>query len=77
MFRILGLGDSFTFGWGVAEEKIYLRVLERRLREAGNNVEVINAAVPAWHSLQSLEYLLREGVRFQPDLVVASFLSTM
>jgi lysophospholipase L1-like esterase len=73
VFRILGLGDSFTFGWGVAEEKIYLRLLERRLREAGNNVEVINAAVPAWHSLQSLEYLLREGVRFQPDLVVASF----
>lgn len=73
VFRILGLGDSFTFGWGVEEEQTFLRVLERRLRAAGHNVEVLNAAVPAWHSTQSLLYLLNEGRRFEPDLVIAAF----
>ena len=72
-FRILGLGDSFAFGWGVAEEDTFLKVVERRLRAAGRRVRVMNAAVPAWHSSQSLHYLLREGLRFEPDLVVMSF----
>jgi hypothetical protein len=73
VFRILGLGDSFTFGWGVAEEDTFLQVLERKLRGAGHRVQVLNAAVPAWHSSQALHYLAREGMRFEPDLVVMSF----
>jgi hypothetical protein len=73
VFRILGLGDSFAFGWGVEEDQTFLRVLEQRLRAAGHNVEVLNAAVPAWHSIQSLLYLMNEGRHFEPDLVVAAF----
>ncbi|MEE9241107.1 MAG: SGNH/GDSL hydrolase family protein [bacterium] len=73
VFRVLGLGDSFTFGWGVEDGQTFLRVLERRLREAGRRVEVLNAAVPAWHSIQSLRYLRKEGVRFRPDLIVMSY----
>ena len=73
VFRILGLGDSFGFGWGVEDERTFLRVLESRLRAEGHRVEVINAGVPAWHSVQSLAYLLGRGVRFKPDLVVAEF----
>ncbi|MBT3820775.1 MAG: hypothetical protein HOG04_05200, partial [Nitrospinaceae bacterium] len=73
VFRILGLGDSFSFGWGVAEEKTYLRVLEAKLRAAGYRVEVLNAGVPAWHSVQSLGYLKTRGLRFKPDLILAEF----
>ena len=73
VFRILGLGDSFTFGWGVEERDIFLRVMERKLREAGHRVEVLNAGVPGWHSSQTLHYLRREGLRFEPDLMVMTF----
>ncbi len=73
VFRILGLGDSLTFGWGVEEDQIFLNVMKERLLEEGYRVEVLNAAVPAWHSVQSLHYFQKEGVRFQPDLVVMSF----
>jgi lysophospholipase L1-like esterase len=72
-FRILGLGDSFGFGWGVEDGETYLRVLEKKLRVAGHPAEVINAGVPAWHSAQSLRYLLGPGARFKPDLVIAEF----
>ena len=34
---------------------------------------MLNAAVPAWHSSQALHYLARDGLRFEPDLVVMSF----
>ncbi|MFP6870136.1 MAG: GDSL-type esterase/lipase family protein [Nitrospinota bacterium] len=73
VFRILGLGDSFAFGWGVEEGDTYLRVLEKKLREKGWRVEVINAGVPAWHSVQMLEYLKKRGLRFKPDLAIAEF----
>ena len=73
VFRILGLGDSFSFGWGVEEGKTYLRVLESKLRAAGYRVEVLNAGVPAWHSVQSLGYLKKRGLRFRPDLILAEF----
>ncbi len=73
VFRILGLGDSFSFGWGVEEDKTYLRVLESKLRVAGYRIEVLNAGVPAWHSVQSLGYLMKRGLRFKPDLILAEF----
>ncbi|MEE9276017.1 MAG: SGNH/GDSL hydrolase family protein [bacterium] len=73
VFRILGLGDSFTFGWGVEEEQTFLRLLERRLRAAGHEVETLNAGVSGWHSVHSLAYLQRDGVRFRPDLIVMTF----
>ncbi|MFQ6110796.1 MAG: SGNH/GDSL hydrolase family protein, partial [Nitrospinota bacterium] len=73
VFRILGLGDSLTFGWGVEEDQTFLNVMKERLLKEGYRVEVLNAAVPAWHSVQSLHYLLKEGIRFQPDLVVMNF----
>ncbi len=57
VFRIMGLGNSFTFGWGVNDDQTFMRILERRLRKAGHKVEVLNAGVPAWHVSQSLGHL--------------------
>ena len=45
--RIIGLGDSFTFGAGVNLDQTYLKVLERRLNQQERNetIQVINAGV--------------------------------
>jgi lysophospholipase L1-like esterase len=68
-FRILTLGDSFTFGWGVEEEETFIRVLERRLSAVGR-VEVINAGVPGYSADQYLLFLRTRGFALRPDAIL-------
>ncbi len=71
--RILSLGDSRTFGWGLADDETYSRRLEQLLRtnfNSGKKIEVINAGVNAWSFPQMLVYLREFGVKYQPDFVV-------
>jgi lysophospholipase L1-like esterase len=72
--RILGLGDSFTFGWGVKLEESFLKQLERRLtEETGRKAETINAGVPGYGLNHYYIYLKNIGVKYQPDVIVISY----
>ena len=76
-FRILGLGDSFTYGVGVAFEETYLSRLEGMLNNrAGTHpkVEVIRAGIPRYFPDPERVLLEKYGMQFQPDLVVVGFL---
>jgi hypothetical protein len=66
-FRIVLIGDSFTFGWGVPIEKHFSTLLEGYFK----NVEVINMGIEAYGIDQELIYLQLEGFRYEPDLVIA------
>ncbi len=44
--RIATVGDSHTFGWGVAEDETLAVRLERELRAQGAAVEVLNLGIP-------------------------------
>ena len=71
--RILSLGDSRTFGWGLSDEETYSRRLEQSLQAyvgGGKKVEVINAGVNAWSYPQMLVYFRDFGLRYQPDFVI-------
>jgi lysophospholipase L1-like esterase len=71
--RILGVGDSVTFGYGVRLEETYLKVLEGRLPHGaggGPRYEAVNAGIEEcgldayYHAVRTLGPLL------QPDLVL-------
>lgn len=66
--RIAVLGDSFAWGWGVAEEDSFPARLERLMPWT----EVINFGVVGYGPVQ---YLLQADrvLAFQPDLVVVAF----
>jgi hypothetical protein len=70
-YRIVGAGDSFTFG-STDPRGIYLKVLESRLAAGGRPfpVEVINTGVPGYSTIQEWGHLRRFGLSFHPDLVI-------
>lgn len=75
VLRILALGDSVTFGMGVAQEKTYPRQLESLLgRELGSPVEVLNMGMPGYNTAHQLAQLRELGLALQPKVVVLGFL---
>jgi len=74
-FRILVLGDSFTFGAGVEFEETFVRQLETILREKNRNrkYEVINAGVLGYGTDQEYYFLKEWGFKLKPDLVIVAF----
>jgi len=69
--RILVLGDSVTFGWGVRIEDTFPRRLESELEaRLGRAVETINSGVPGYNTTIEAAFLARHGPELRPDLVV-------
>ncbi len=68
--RVLLLGDSVAFGSGMPVEETFAALLEERL---GPGVEVVNSAVPGWSTDQQGWWLESEGLRYEPDLVLLTF----
>lgn len=68
-YRVLVLGDSFAEGAQVNEPDVFTALVEAR--EKG--VEMINAAVVAYGTVQEYLYLRDEGLAFNPDLVLVCF----
>jgi len=75
-FRILAIGDSFTFGWGSDDDETYPAQLERSLRHRTGDprIEVINAGfAAAYYPDTYYLYLKHIGVELAPDLVLVGF----
>lgn len=70
VLRILSLGESTTYGEYVTFEDTYSWRLEAALRARGLTVEVLNAGVSAWSTVQSARFLALEIDRLRPDLVL-------
>jgi hypothetical protein len=71
-FRIVALGDSFAFGV-VPYPDNYLTLLEQALDRERPPVDVLNMGIPRTGPVEQLSLLLREGLSFDPDLVLVSF----
>jgi len=73
-FRVLVLGDSFTFGAGIKfKEDLYPALLEAKLNSAGEgsiHFEVINTGIKGLNTSQQHEYLREKGLALDPDIVV-------
>ncbi len=74
-FRILVLGDSFTFAGKVALRETLVKVLEERLQRSdpSRRYEALDLAVPGYNSEQEATALEEVGLRYQPDLVIVAF----
>jgi lysophospholipase L1-like esterase len=64
--RIVLLGDSVGFGWGVPEGKQFAALLDEGLEAT----EVINLSLSGYGTEQQLLRLKNDGLPFKPDLVI-------
>lgn len=69
-YRIVVLGDSFTFGPGVEYEHLYTTLLGSRLARSHPEVKVINLAVEGYNIIQYEAVLEEVGLDLKPDLVL-------
>lgn len=70
--RIVALGDSVTFGWGLRAEDAYPSQLAGLLAtlRPDQRYEVINAGVSGYGTWQELRWLQTDGLALQPDIIV-------
>lgn len=75
IFRIITIGDSFTYGQDVNTSQNYSEILEGRLNNnlqcpAYDHFEVINLGVNGYDIEYSIERLLTKGLKYSPDLTI-------
>lgn len=71
VFRIIALGDSNTFGFGVSEGQDYPSRLEYHLNQASNTpIEVLNFGIISLNMNDILFRLKTKAMSFKPDLVL-------
>ncbi len=68
--RILMLGDSMTWGYGVEKEETFSEVLQQKMKAKGVKADVINAGATSYSP--TLEYLLlkNKGLSYEPEVVI-------
>ena len=71
-YRIAVLGDSLTFGWGVAKEDTFEVLLESMLSER-RPTEMINFGHGNYNTQQQVNLFKEKGLKYNPDKVVVFY----
>jgi lysophospholipase L1-like esterase len=73
-FRIVVLGDSVAFGWGVAQTDIFASRLEPLLTEKLRRpVTVVNGGVGSYNTKQQHTWLTRVALKLVPDAIIVVY----
>ncbi len=74
LVRVVLLGDSFVYGYGIAAEDRLGVFLEQWLQERSQHtdvhVEVLHIGIPSWNFRAEVAYLTRQLTILDPDLVI-------
>jgi hypothetical protein len=78
-YRILTLGDSYTFGIGVNTDENYSELLEDHLNKQAvcptvEKYEVLNLGVPGFDPEYEIAHLKNTGLKYSPDLITFLFI---
>jgi len=73
--RVLFVGDSCTFGYGLKHNEGFVDLVEKTLQSKmpSVSVECINAGVPGYTLFQGWRFLETAGYQYEPDVIVLCF----
>jgi hypothetical protein len=69
--RVIAIGDSFLVGL-VPRERNFIDIMERRI-QSDLSVEIYNMGINHTHPGQYLSVLVKEGLRWKPDVILIGF----
>jgi lysophospholipase L1-like esterase len=73
-YRILAIGDSFTYGLKLAESGSWPRQLESILQSKRPNIEILNGGRPGTDTSQQLKLFDKTLHQYRPNMVLIGFL---
>jgi lysophospholipase L1-like esterase len=72
-YRILLIGDSVAWGWGVEQQQRYSDLLEKSFMHEGRSVQIMNMAVNGYATAQEVRVYEKYGQQYDPDLVILHY----
>lgn len=75
VYRIVLLGDSSTFGWGVNQDERFSRFLEDQLNSVQSSIryEIINLGIPGYTTDHGIAAFRHYALKYSPDMMILSF----
>lgn len=67
-YKILAIGDSFTYGWGVNDDETFCKLLEKKIKR--DSVAVLNAGASGSGTDYALKFLQVRGPELSPKVVL-------
>lgn len=67
-YKILCLGDSFTYGWGVNDNETFAKILEKKINK--DTIAVLNAGVSGVGTDYALKFFQVRGQELTPNTVI-------
>ena len=67
-YKILAIGDSFTYGWGVNDDETFCKLLEKKINK--DSVAVLNAGASGSGTDYALSFFQVRGSELYPKVVL-------
>lgn len=69
-YRVIALGDSFTLGFSVKRDDLFVDLLEGWWNAEGRGVQIVNTGTEGYSTDQEVAWLETHGAAWDPDLVL-------
>jgi lysophospholipase L1-like esterase len=68
--RLIFVGDSITYGWGIPLKHTYHKRLERRFHARGHDVDIMGMGVVGYNTIQQYHLIKEKTLDFNADMII-------